>query len=67
MPVATAAFKQQYLKSEPNMKMGNNVAVNRFIKEGITTYIDLADLDKASIAILAKNTIRAAFLLLKLT
>ena len=58
MPVATAAFKQ-YLKSEPNMKMGNNVAVNRFIKEGITTYIDLADFNKASLAILAKNTTRS--------
>jgi len=54
MPVATNAFKQ-YLKSEPNMKMGSNAAVNRFIKEGINTYLDLADFDKASLDILAKN------------
>jgi len=47
------------MASEPNMKMGNNVAVNRFIKEGITTYIDLADFNKASLAILAKNTTRS--------
>jgi hypothetical protein len=57
MPVATNAFKQ-YLKSEPNMKMGSNAAVNRFIKEGINTYLDLADFDKASLDILAKNAHR---------
>jgi len=58
MPVATYAFKQ-YLKSEPNMKMGTNVAVNRFIKEGINTHLDLADFDKASLSILAKNANRS--------
>jgi hypothetical protein len=44
-----AANFKNWLKSNPNMKLSSEAAVNRVIKEGITTFEDLTDFDKKSI------------------
>jgi hypothetical protein len=44
-----AANFKNWLKSSPNMKLSSEAAVNRVIKEGITTFEDLTDFDKKSL------------------
>ena len=53
-PTATNAFRL-FLKSNTNMKLQSDVAVNRILYEGVTNFNSLGDFDDASIKALAKN------------
>ena len=53
-PAITAGFKL-FLKSNPNMRLLSDVAVNRITCEGVTSFESLADFDKDSLKELARN------------
>ena len=53
-PVVANAFRL-FLKSNPNMRLMSDQAVNRITYKGITSYESLADFDKDSLKELARN------------